>query len=140
MDGAHQPNYVMIACVLAVVYLAVKHYQMTNQLAELGHGYSELGQWCSWLFNQGGYASQVQQQERPRRTAPQGYEGPRGRHEPPVQDRSDRRQERPIQDRDRRSGGGPEDTAMSSDYNFLDDNVFGEFKGKNQPKGGRSRN
>lgn len=134
-----QPNYVTIACVLAVLYLVVKHLQMSKELSDLGRNYSELGQGFSWLYNQSGFGAQQQ----PRRRAPD-YEQPRGRDQGgQIHDRSERRQDRPIQNRDKRSGGGPQhsdDTAMSADYNFLDDCVFGEFKGGNKgPKGGRSR-
>jgi hypothetical protein len=133
MDG-HQPNYLAIACVLAVVYLVVQHLKMSKQLSDLGEGYSALGEGFSYLYR--GFAS-TQQQQPQKRGAPVGYENPRRNNEP-IRDRSERRQDRPVQDRSRGNGGSQQQglrvadpTAYQpddSDFDFLGENVFGQQK------------
>jgi hypothetical protein len=131
MDG-HQPNYLAIACVLAVVYLVVQHLKMSKQLSDLGEGYSALGEGFSYLYR--GFASTQQQQPQKRGAPP--YEQPKSRNEP-IRDRSERRQDRPVQDRGRGNGGGGSGLRVadptsyqpsSEDFDFLEDNVFGQQK------------
>lgn len=125
MDGGHQqPNYIAIAGILAMLYLAVKHFQMSKQLGEV-EGLS------AWLYHMGGYAAyqqpQIQQQPQ-KRGAPKGYEGPSGSRrsnqddQETVRDRSFRRQDRPIQDSRRGGGSGSSSRPPADDdYEFLED-------------------
>jgi hypothetical protein len=120
MDMDRQPNYVTIACVLAVLYLVVKNLQFSKEISTLSNG-------LDWIFVNGGFAAQLQQpppQQTPRRRAPEGYEGPRGRNDDsgPIRDRSERRSERPdrpVQDRGR--GKAPDDQDFES---MIDDQRF----------------